>query len=341
MQDLLETNGAGAGTALELSIALMNTPFVRPILEGRVGAQGVRLIPTSLHASEIFWRQLKYADFDVSEMSMSSLLIATARGDRTWAALPVFTMRQFFHTWGWKRKGAGIATPADLRGKRVGVPEYQQTAAIWTRGVWQHEFGVRPDEIEWFMERTPAKSHGGGTGFTPPPGVRLTYIPPTTNIGEMLLEGTLDATALYLTDKNLVDRSRADITQVAEPMFADAEAETRRYYGKTGLLPTNHTVVVRRALLERRPWLALNLYAMFVAAKNEQIGTRDEMLQPYYELGMLDGATRKTLRTDPTAYGVAANRRMLETIAQYVHEQGLTDRVVALEELFAPSTLDL
>ncbi|MFL6949581.1 MAG: PhnD/SsuA/transferrin family substrate-binding protein, partial [Xanthobacteraceae bacterium] len=153
---------------LELSIALSDNPNTRPLLDGAVHAEGISLIATALHPSEMFWRQLRFAEFDVSEMSMSSLLIATSRGPTPWVALPVFTTREFFHTRILVRADAAISAPADLRGKRVGVPEYQQTAAIWGRGVLQHEFGVHAKEIEWFMERPPDRSHGGATGFSPP-----------------------------------------------------------------------------------------------------------------------------------------------------------------------------
>src|SRR5262249_38720181 len=153
-----------------------------------------------------------------------------------------------------------------MRGKRVGVPEYQQTAAIWSRGILEHEFGVHAREMEWFMERNPDKSHGGSTGFTPPPGVRLQYIPPTTDIGEMLIKGELDATLLYFGRRNLVDRSSVDYTSDPriQPLF-DPAVEGPRYFGKTGLFPINHTVVARRSLLEKHPWLALNLFSAFVA----------------------------------------------------------------------------
>src|SRR5499425_1059443 len=134
---------------LELSIALSDNERTRPLIEGRVVPQGIKLLPTMVHPSEMFWRQLRFAEFDVSEMSMSSLLIATARGPTPWVALPVFTTREFFHTRILVRVDAGIATPADLKGKRVGVPEFQQTAAIWARGVLENEFGVAPRDMEF------------------------------------------------------------------------------------------------------------------------------------------------------------------------------------------------
>jgi 4,5-dihydroxyphthalate decarboxylase len=327
---------------LELSIALSDNERTRPLIEGRVAAQGIRLIPTMVHSSEMFWRQLRFSEFDVSEMSMSSLIISVARGDTRWIGIPVFTMRKFFHTSIIVRNDAGIAAPAHLRGKRIGVPEYQQTWAIWARGTLQHEFGVHPREIEWFMERNPDKSHGGATGFTAPPGVRVHRIPPTSNIGEMLLRGELDGALHYLVDKNLVDRSTADVSGITRYLFPDPAAEGRRFFAKTGLFPINHGVVVRRALLEKHPWIALNLFSAFLAAKETIAQSGKSYLHWYFETGLLDEAVEHTLAgNDPLAYGVKASRAVLETITQYVHEQGLCARRVALEEIFAPSTLDL
>jgi len=330
------------GSKLKLSVALSDNENTRPLLDGLVAAEGIRLIPSALHPSEMFWRQLRFGEFDVSEMSMSSLLIATARGPTPWVALPVFTTREFFHTRILVRADADIAKPEDLRGKRVGVPEYQQTAAIWARGALEHEFGVQAREIEWFMERAPEKSHGGATGFTPPAGVRLSYIPPSTNIGEMLVRGELDATLLYLTQHNLVDRSQIDFSADTRvrPLF-DREAEGRRYYAKTGLYPINHTIVVRRALIEQHPWIALNLFSAFTAARAEVMRSGNAMLRPYFATGLIGDETKRALANDSMAYGVKAARKVLETIAQYVHEQGLTARRVGIEELFAPSTMDL
>jgi 4,5-dihydroxyphthalate decarboxylase len=157
----------------------------------------------------MFWRQLKFADFDVSELSFSSLSMAKARGDDRYVGLPIFTTRHFFQNWILVRKGARIDSPEDMKGKRVGVPEYQQTAAVWSRGILQHDFGVKPSDMVFFMERAPAQSHGGSTGFQPPPGVTIHGIPQEKNIGSMMLSGELDATLLYFVDKNLIDRSRA------------------------------------------------------------------------------------------------------------------------------------
>lgn len=328
---------------LELSIALSDNENTRPVHDGGIDVEGIRLVPTRVHPSEMFWRQLKFGDFDISEMSMSSLLCATARAPTPWIAIPIFTSRSFFHTGIYVRTDRGIETPDDLKGKRVGVPEYQQTAAIWTRGIIEHEFGVHAREMEWFMERSPEMSHGGSTGFRPPEGVKLNYVPRSTNLGEMLLSGEIDAVLHYLVSQNLVDRSTIDITKDAHirPLFPDAAAERNRYFTKTNIFPINHTLVMRRSLYERHPWVALNLFTGFLAAKAKVRQGGLDMLKPYVETGTLTPDTQRTLATDFMPYGIKACRTVLETIAQYVHDQGLAGRRVDLAEIFAPSTMDL
>lgn len=328
---------------IDLSLALTDNVRTRPVIEGRVKADAIQFDISVMTASEMFWRQLKFAEFDVSEMSLSSLLIATSRGDTRWVAVPVYTMRRFFHTWTWVRTDRGIVSPSDLRGKRVGVPEYQQTAAVWARGILQNEFGVHAREIEWFMERTPETSHGGATGFVPPEGVRIKSIPPSTNIGEMLANGELDATLLYLNETNVVDRSRIDLASLpyVRPLFADEVQESRRFFASTGLFPINHTMVVRRDLLDRHPWLAVNLLKAFEAAKAEATRVAAGVIDGYLKTGLVDSGVGASLASDPMPYGVRASRRELETIADWVFEQGLSPRRVALEEIFAASTLDL
>ena len=183
---------------LQLSIGITNNPRTWPILDGTVKPEGIDLIPTVLHPSELFWRQLHFSEFAVSEMSCSSFMIVTGQGDTRFLGLPIFTTRRFFHTTILVSRKSGIEKPADLKGKRVGVPEYQQTAALWTRGVLEHEFGVSPKDMEFWMERTPEKSHGGATGFKPPPGVVVHQVPADKSLGAMMLAGELDATVHYL-----------------------------------------------------------------------------------------------------------------------------------------------
>jgi len=173
--------------------------------------------------------------------------------------------------------------------------------------------------------------------------VRLNYIPGTTNIGEMLASGELDGALHYLRETNLVDRSTTDLE--AHPkvrhLFVDQGAEKRRYFAKTGIFPINHCVVVRRTLLDKYPWLALNLYTAFNEAKHQVAAAAQGHNGSYLEAGLLDASAKAGLAKDPMAYGVKAARPVLETIMQYVHEQGLSKRRVKLDEIFAASTLDV
>jgi 4,5-dihydroxyphthalate decarboxylase len=328
-------------TQLVLSAALMRNDRTAPLLDGAVEPAGIRLVATASHAPEQFWRQLKFAEFDVSEMSVASFTIATAKGPTGWVALPIFTMRRFFHSTILVRDAAGIATPADLKGKRIGVPEFQQTGAVWARGVLSDEFGVDTREIHWFMERLPDVSHGGATGFQAPAGVRLDYIPESSSIGAMMVEGSLDGTLLYIRS-NLVDRSTVDLNRTpgVRSLFPNPVAEGHRYFAKSGAYPINHCVVVRRSLLEREPWIGRSLFDAFSEAKERVARRRLSLLEPAVATGLVgaDGATAAQLEV--IKYGIPQNRPVLEMVMRFLHEQGLTNRRMALEDVFAPASME-
>jgi 4,5-dihydroxyphthalate decarboxylase len=327
---------------LQLSLALAANPRSWPILDGTVKPDGIELVPTVVHPSELFWRQLRFADFDVSEMSFSSLMMARAGGDERWVGLPIFTTRKFFHAQILVRRDAGIDQPADLRGRRVGVPEYQQTAALWARGILQHEFGVSPTEMEFWMERVPSHSHAGGVGFKAPPGVTIKQIPAEKNIGGMMVAGELDAVLHYLTHRNLVDRSRVDLDHhpAIKPLFPDPHAEGVRYFRKTGIHPINHGMVVRREIAEKHPWVILNLLKAFDAANATADAQRLEHVDYHHAAGLISPEAYQALGEGVLRHGIKANRKILETAAQYSLEQGLTPHLMKLEEVFAASTMD-
>ena len=328
---------------LQLSIAMANNPRTRAIFEGKVKADGISLICTPLHASELFWRQLRFGDFDVSEMSMSSFLMALTGGDTRWVGLPVFTTRRMFNVGVLVRKDRGIEKPADLIGKKMGVPEYQQTAALWTRGYLQHEYGVHPRDMEFWMERNDDHSQSAAVGFKPPADVKLNFIPNDTNMGEMLMQGRLDGALRYLagTD-NLVDRSTVDLYRHPDfkTLFPDPHAEGVRFYQRTGIYPINHCMVIKREIVDRHPWTVLNLFKAFVRANDIAEKARMEAVAYHLETGLLPPEARKALATPLIRHGIAANRKVLETTAQYSFEQGLTPRLVKIEEMFAPSVLE-
>jgi 4,5-dihydroxyphthalate decarboxylase len=327
---------------LQLSLGIASNPRTWPILSGKVEVDGIDLISSVVHPSELFWRQLKFADFDLSEMSFSSFIIANSSGDDRWVGLPIFTTRRFFHTEILVRRDARIEKPADLKGKRVGVPEYQQTGALWGRGVLQHEFGVEPKDMEFWMERTPSHSHGGATGFAPPPGVTIHQVTPEKNIGTMMLSGELDATLLYLVDRNLIDRSTADLWGHPDikPLFSDPIAEGSRYYRKTGIYPINHGMVIKREIAEKHPWTVLNLLKAFNRAN--EIANDERMKHVHYHLaaGLLPPEAKQALATSIIQHGIAANRHVLETATKYSCEQGLTPRLMKLDEVFAANAME-
>jgi 4,5-dihydroxyphthalate decarboxylase len=324
---------------LQLSIGLMANPRTWPIFDGRVKADGIDLLASDVFASELFWRQLKFGDFDLAEMSMSTLMMAVAQGDDRWMGIPIFTTRKLFHTEILVRRAADIGKPADLKGKRVGVPEYQQTAALWARGALEHEFGVRARDMEWWMERVPSHSHRAAVGFEPPSGVTIRQVAAEKSLGSMMLSGEIDATVHYIKRTNLVDRSTADLANHPDirPLFPDPLAEGVRYYRKTGLLPINHGMVIKRELAERHPWVVLNVLKAFERANEIAERERLEHARYHIDTGLVPA---DALGIQLIKHGVKANRLVLETAAQYSQEQGLTPRRVKLEELFAPSAME-
>jgi 4,5-dihydroxyphthalate decarboxylase len=322
---------------------------VQPLMDGTIAADGIELIPTYSHPSETFWRQLKFQEFEVAEMSMSSYLIARSRGVDM-IAIPVFPSRRFFHAELSYHADAGITEPGDLLGKRIGIGEYQQTAALWARGVLDHDFGVSQYKVHWYMERTDELSHGGATGFTPPPGISLQRIPPDKSLATMLVHHELDAAPIagHLTRAvNVIDRSthirgnEGDWSKV-KPLFPDPIAEAKRFFARYGFVPVNHTYIVRGDVYRAHPWVAANLYAAFVKAKAY---AREKLLDRIPEALFFGpeylSMTEEILGADPFPYGTTANAALLETIAEYSREQGLTPRKMKIEELFAAQTVDL
>jgi len=326
---------------LRLSIGLSSNPRTWAIIDGSIAPDGIDLVPSVVHPSELFWRQLRYADFDIAEMSMSALMAATADGDTRFVGLPIFTTRAFFHTRVLVRRDARIDSPGDLKGKRVGVPEYQQTAAVWTRGVLQHEFGVKPSDMEFWMERPASHSHRAAIGAAPPPGVTIHQIGPDQNIGTMMAAGELDVALHYITNRNLVDRSTIDLWDHPDikPLFPDPVAEGARYYRKTGLYPINHGMVIKRGIAEQHPWVVLNILKAFEQARQRADEQRREHVAYHVAAGLVPAEAGAALAKPVLRHGIVANRAILETAARYAHEQGLTTRVVALEEMFAASTV--
>jgi 4,5-dihydroxyphthalate decarboxylase len=334
---------------LTLSFVSAFNERVQPLMDGTIQPEGLELIPTYSSPAETFWRQLKFEEFEVAEMSMSSYLIARSQGSDM-VALPFFPSRRLFHTEILIHADSGAKEPSDLIGKRIGVAEYQQTAALWTRGILEHDFGVSQYKVDWYMERSEELSHGGVTGFTPPPGISFQRIPPDKSLASMLVNHELDAAAVagpWARSVNVIDRSSripgsgGDWSKV-NPLFPNRMAESGRFFKKYGFVPVNHAYIIRGDIHRKYPWVAFNLYAAFVKAKAQAQEKLLERIPSALFFGREYLAmTREVFGDDPFPYGLKANRPMLQTIIDYSHEQGLTPEKMKVEELFAESTLDL
>jgi 4,5-dihydroxyphthalate decarboxylase len=334
---------------LRLSFISAFNERVDPLMKGLVEAEGIELVPTYSHPSETFWRQLKHQEFEVGEMSMSSYLIARERGFGM-IALPVFPSRRLFHTEISYHQDSGIEKPEDLVGKRMGVGEYQQTAALWQRGILEHDFGVSQYKVHWYMERTEELSHGGQTGFSPPQGISFQRIPTEKSMASMLVKNELDAAAIDSPWKNMptfigrshrISGAEGDWSKV-KPLFSDRMAEGKRFFQKWGFLPVNHAYTIRGDIYEKYPWVAFNLYSGFVKAKNHfNTKLADSIPSGLFFGKEYLGMTQKIFGSDPYTYGIKGNRKMLETLIDFSYEQGLIKTKPKIEDLFARSTLDL
>jgi len=321
---------------------------VDPLMNGTVKAEGIELIPTYSHPAETFWRQLKFGEFEVAEMSMSSFLIAKSQGSDM-VALPVFPSRRLFQAELSYHVDSGITKPGDLAGKKLGVAEYQQTAALWIRGILEHDFGVSQYNIHWHMERSEEMSHGGATGFKPPAGISFNRIAANKSLVSTLLGNELDVAHVaspFVLQANTLDRSsrivgKNDWSKI-RPLFPDRMIEAERFFKKHGFLPVNHTYIIRGDIYRKYPWIAFNLYSGFVKAKALARQKLAESMPSALFFGPEYLAmTRRLVGDDPFPYGIKANQAMLDTITSYSHEQGLTPRQMKPEELFAEQTLSL
>ena len=334
---------------LRLSFISAFNERVDPLMKGSIQAEAIEIVPTYSHPSETFWRQLKFQEFEVGEMSMSSYLIARERGFDM-IALPVFPSRRLFHTEISYHTASGVTKPGDLAGKRLAVAEYQQTAALWQRGILEHDFGVSQYKVHWYMERTEELSHGGATGFTPPPGISFQRIPPDKSMASMLVSNELDAAAINSPWRNMpnvigrshrIPASGGDWSKV-KPLFADRLTEGKRFFQKWGFLPVNHAYTIRGDIYRKYPWVAFNLYTGFVKAKEHFNAKLVDSIPSALFFGKEYLAmTQEIFSADPYPYGVKSNRKMLETLIDFSHEQGLISQKPKVEELFAESTRDL
>jgi 4,5-dihydroxyphthalate decarboxylase len=316
---------------LRLTIACGPYDRTQTLRDGTVKPEGIELNYITLQPAEIFWRMLQYREFDVSEMSLSNYTSLVSGGNSPFIAIPVFPSRVFRHGYFFINTTKKIEKPADLAGKRGGVPEYSMTAAVYMRGLLQHEYGVKPNEIDWVQGRTDR------LGRALPPDIRLTQAPAGTELGDLLDKGEIDF--LMTANNPLSFRRGSPHVKRLFPNYAEAEKD---YYRRTKIYPIMHTIVIRREICQRDPWVAMSLYKAFQQAKHYSFRLLLETGSPKVSSAWLQPLLEEEqaiIGKDWYPYGIEANRPTLEALLQYTHEHGLSDRRLTVEELFAPSTL--
>ncbi len=320
---------------LNLNVATSPYDRVAALRDGRVRPEGVELNWLPLKVEEIFWRQARYREFDVSEMSFSGYVMRRARGQHDLIALPVFLSRSFRHNIVYVNRDAGIDKPEDLAGKRIGVPEYQMTAAVWVRGMLEDEHGVRAQDVEWFQG---GLETWGRKPFEPaePEGVRIVPTERGKTLAGMLVDGEIDA---LISPR--VPSVYSESSPVVRRLYDDPSRAAREYFERTRLFPIMHTVAVRAEIVDANPWLPYTLFKAFEEAKRLAFRDLTDTTAHHITLPFLHDHvddTKRLMGEDFWPYGLEANRTTLEAYLKYAHAQGLTGSLVQPEELFPEST---
>jgi 4,5-dihydroxyphthalate decarboxylase len=314
---------------------------VRPLFDGRVTVPGVRLAAVPLPSEQSFPRAVARAEFDVTELSLSSQLIQLSRGEAQYAALPVFVARAFRHGCIWLRRDAAIAAPKDLEGRRVGIPEYGMTLGLWLRGILAEEHGVDVNGIAWRTAGTNAAGRRERLVLELPPAMDVRPLPDGATLNAALLAGEIDA-ILSPTPPAAFTAGDPRILR----LFPDPRGAAEGFHRRTGYFPIMHLVGVRRDVLARAPDLARALFNAFVAAQRVAEAEWEATLAASSPATMFPflaeewAAMRALLGPDPWRQGIAANRAEIAAVCRWSHAQHLARRVLAIEEVFAPGTGD-
>jgi 4,5-dihydroxyphthalate decarboxylase len=336
---------------LVLSFAMTPYDRVLPLINGEVKPDGITLEYMGMPGGvpRVFYEQIKFQRYDISEMSMSSYLRMRSIGF-PYMLLPVFHNRSFSYTYIHIRKGSGIRQghPEDLKGKRIGIGDYQQSLGLWTRGILQMEFGVKPEDMVWYQTRGEHFSHTGASaeaGLPLPKNVELHYA--TADIATLFLNGELDAsTGLGLLRvhgpmgsgfTSGIDRSHAQLPEDSDvvTLFPKPRDEAIRYFKKTGIYPPHHTTAIRESIITEHPWAAISLMEAFEESKRIAIERLRQMpptlmvFGPHYLMDL-----DEVFGSDPYPYGVKANTKAYDLAQTFSVEQGLTERKQPFEEIF-------
>ena len=315
------------GQKIELTLAMGDYEIVRALKEGTVEPDGIKLnILTKMDSTTRHWRFLRNQDFDVAECSCSSYLVARDQG-MPFDGIPVFLHRRFRHGFMFINTTKGFKSPKDLIGCKMGVKQFQSSAQLWMRGILEHEYGVPHRSIEWFSELDESIE------FEPPKNLKLTRLPNDKSVESMLAEGELDAVLHPDLIKPLVDKD----PRVGR-LFPNFKEEEISYFTRTRIFPIMHVLGIKREIVEKHPWVPLNLFHAFNEAKDlamrRMVNPRIVPLAWYREAWE---EQESLLGSDPWQYGMTLdNENQLTKLVGYSHEQGMIRREISLDELFLP-----
>lgn len=342
--------------SLQLTAGFSSNLRVRPLMDGTVKPQNIDLKFVVSPASELFYRNLKFDEFDVMEMSIACALMAMERSDDArwnWKALPVFLSKSFLFIHLYAHAESGIRSLADLKGKKVGAPDYPMDAILWLCIILKELHGVEAKDIAWYNGRAKRVSHGAVLGLhkEPPQGVQLDWIPETDTLDLMLDRNDLDAALLIpssfqrIGDFDTIDRY-GGVPVVGNPKFLNMFTDRGRsavteYFRKTGVIPPNHIIIVKEKLLREHPWVALELYKGFQRSKEVAYERARELRSTVLLFGGNDLEEQaSTFGEDPYPLGTRANRKMFDIAVQGCLSQGLIKKKLSAEEVFYSTTLD-
>jgi len=327
---------------LKLSLGCWDYDRCRPVLDGRVKIPGVALDPHIHYPTDIFAKAFTEAPFDISELSASSYILQVGQGHCAYTAIPVFVSRAFRHGGVYVRSDSGIATPKDLEGRVVGVPEYQMTMALWARGILQDQYGMDFRTLRYRTGGTNKAGRKERLKLDLPADMDVQPVPEDQTLNDLMMAGELDAMISPMTPAAFTAGDPA-----IRRLFADPIAEERAYYRQTGCFPIMHVIGIRKTLLAAHPELARQVYEAFVQARRmamDELEVTATASANRIQLPWLTAeweATRALMGKDYWPYGVAENAADLEALCRYSHEQYLSPRLLSVDDLFVPETCDL
>ena len=323
---------------LQLSVAIGDYDRMRPLVDGLVQIDSVDAQFMLLDPEEIFFRAFRHADFDVCELSLSSYSVKTAAGTSPYIAVPVFPSRAFRHTSVYVRTDR-IKSPADLKGRRIGVPEYQLTANIWVRLFPEEDYGIRPSDITWVRGGYEHPGRIEKISLNLPDDVKVENARADATISDLLASGEIDA-VIGPRAPSCFDHGHPNVGY----LFADPQATATEWYRRTRLFPIMHTLGIRRTLVEKHSWLPVAIYKAFERSKAVALAKLSDTSATKVTLPFVEeqlGAARRLMGEDFWSYGLESNREVLRRFLERHHAEGLSSRLLTPEELFHASALEL